>query len=68
MAALIAIAQALAAIPKIAGYIDQLIVAFLSYREEAARQKIEDAIISLKSAKSKEDRNEFLKKWRNALK
>jgi len=66
MAALIAIAQAIAAIPSIAGYVDRLIIAFLAFREEQQRQKIEDAIIMLKSSKTQADRNEFLKKWRDA--
>lgn len=67
MAVLIAIAQAIAAIPSIASYVDKLIIAFLSYREEQQRQAIEDAIIQLKHSKTQEDRNEFLKKWRKTL-
>lgn len=68
MSFLIALAQGLAAIPKIADIIDKLIVAFLAYREEKQRQAIEDAIIQLKHSKTQDDRNEFLKKWRDTYK
>lgn len=56
MATFLAILNALRAIPQIASYIEKLIVGISKWQDEKKAQRLDDAFIQAKSAKSKEDK------------
>lgn len=59
----IQIIQALIAIPKIGEYIRQLIAAFTAYQNEQKRKELEEAVIDINAASSKEERKDAIKRF-----
>jgi len=60
---ILAILQALVAIPKIGNLIKILVEALIVLRTEAQRKELESATIQLNKAKTKEERREAIKRW-----
>jgi hypothetical protein len=62
MQLILAIFQAIAAIPKIKAMLDQAIASYMSLQDEWRRQAIQDAAIDLAKAKTEEEKKAALLK------
>jgi len=62
-----AILQALVAIPKIGGLIKNLIDLWVIWNNEHKRKELEEATIDLQNAKTNSERSEAIRKWARAV-
>ena len=71
MTTILAVLQAIIALPKIGELFERAITAIVVARQEARRveqrKAVEEAALATKNAKTKEERREALKKWRGSF-